>query len=58
MGHVIKNGLDLLGTATCTRVDSNLGKSIYNMAVIADSQKDITLAEKRHVSAVKLWSEG
>ena len=58
MGHVIKNGLKLLGTSTSTRKDSNLGKAIWDMAIISESQKNITFAEKRHVNAIKLWSEG
>lgn len=58
MGHVIKNGLELLGTATTTRLNAQLGRDIYDMAIIADKQTSLTSAERQHVHAVRLWSEG
>jgi len=58
MGHVIKNGLDLLGTGTTVRLNQNLANDIATMVKLGDTQKGLSDREKKHVTAVKLWSEG
>lgn len=58
MGHVIKNGLDLLGTGTTVRLNPDLGNSIATMVELGETQTGLSDREKKHVSAVKLWSEG
>lgn len=58
MGHVIKNGLDLLGTGTTVRLNSELANDISAMVKLADTQAGLSDREKKHVNAVKLWSDG
>lgn len=58
MGHVLKNGLDLMGTGTTMRLDNAFGKALYDMAILADKQtKVLTEREKLHVKAVRLWAD-
>ena len=57
MGHVIKNGLDVLGTGRTIGLDQEFKKDIYNMETLAQQQK-VTSSERKHVSAVTLWAEG
>lgn len=57
MGHVIKNGLDVLGTGRTIGLDQEFKKDIYNMETLAQQQK-VTGSERKHVSAVTLWAEG
>lgn len=58
MGHVLKNGLDLMGTGTTMRLDNAFGKALYDMAILADKQtKVLTEREKLHVKAVRWWAD-
>lgn len=57
MGHVIKNGLDLLGTGRTIDLDPEFKNEIYSLEKIALQQK-VSPRERKHVSAVKLWAEG
>ena len=59
MGHVLKNGLDLMGTGKTMRLDNIFSRDLYNMAIIADIDKEkLTPREKLHVKAVRLWADG
>lgn len=58
MGHVIKNGLELLGTGTNVRINTNLASDIDTMIKLSGNQTGLSDGEKKHVNAVKLWSEG
>ena len=59
MGHVLMNGLDLMGTGKTTRLDSKFERAIYELAILADKQeKTLTDREKKHVKAVRLWADG
>ncbi|XP_053382109.1 tetratricopeptide repeat protein 38-like isoform X1 [Mercenaria mercenaria] len=58
MGHVIKNGLELLGTGTNVRLNKDLANGIDTMVKLAGSQAGLSDREKKHVNAVKLWSDG
>ncbi|XP_033731428.1 tetratricopeptide repeat protein 38-like [Pecten maximus] len=57
MGHVIKNGLDVLGTGRTIRLDQEFDKDIKRMVSLAESN-GITDRERKHVNAVRLWAEG
>ncbi|OWF53854.1 Tetratricopeptide repeat protein 38 [Mizuhopecten yessoensis] len=57
MGHVIKNGLEVLGTGRTIRLDQELDKDIKKMVSLGKS-KSVTDREKKHVNAVRLWAEG
>lgn len=58
MGHVIKNGLDLLGTGTTVWLNKDLANDIATMVKLGETQTGLSDREKKHVSAVKLWSDG
>lgn len=58
MGHVLKNGLDLVGTGTTVRLNNDLANDIATMVKLSDTQKGLSDREKKHVNAVKLWSDG
>ncbi|KAK3586633.1 hypothetical protein CHS0354_028490 [Potamilus streckersoni] len=57
MGHVLKNGLNVLGTGRTTRLDPDFSRDIQNMEDLASRQK-LTPREHKHVEAVKLWADG
>ena len=58
MGHVLANGLDLMGTGRTMRRDNQFGRALYDMAILADNQKDqLSDREKLHVKAVRLWAD-
>lgn len=57
MGHVIKNGLDVLGTSRTTKLDPSFEEEIKTMVNLLESPS-ISEREKKHVNAIKLWSEG
>ena len=57
MGHVITNGLDLIGTGRSVHLDSEFKSSIDNMVAIA-AKSQISENEKKHVNAVALWAGG
>lgn len=42
MGHVIKNGLDLLGTGTTVRLNPDLGNSIATMVELEETQTGLS----------------
>ncbi|XP_023215212.1 tetratricopeptide repeat protein 38-like, partial [Centruroides sculpturatus] len=58
MGHVLSVGLDLIGTGRSKRLDKLFQKEIDDLCSLSQSQKFLTSREKKHVEAVKLWSEG
>ncbi|CAH1783936.1 unnamed protein product [Owenia fusiformis] len=57
MGHVLCNGLDLMGTGRSTQLDQEFAKSLQDMSILAESS-NLTQREIKHVNAVKLWSDG
>ncbi|XP_053109636.1 tetratricopeptide repeat protein 38 isoform X2 [Hemicordylus capensis] len=57
MGHVIANGLDLIGTGSSVRLDRKLDDAIKKMVVLSQSQP-LTEREKLHVSALELFANG
>uniref|UniRef100_A0A0B7A801 Tetratricopeptide repeat protein 38 n=1 Tax=Arion vulgaris TaxID=1028688 RepID=A0A0B7A801_9EUPU len=57
MGHVVSNGLELLGTGRNTKLDADLAADIYRMVNLADLV-EITYREKQHITALKLWAQG
>ncbi|XP_041361295.1 tetratricopeptide repeat protein 38-like isoform X2 [Gigantopelta aegis] len=57
MGHVLKNGLDVLGTGRTTRLDQEFAKDLDRMVELSKSPS-VTEREKNHVTAVKLWADG
>lgn len=56
MGHVLKNGLDLLGTGRTIHVDKSFPGEISEMLRLAE--RSSIEREKQHARALKLWSEG
>ncbi|WAR07478.1 TTC38-like protein [Mya arenaria] len=58
MGHVIKNGLNLLGTGTSIQFDNKLATDVDTMVRLCFNQQGLSDREKMHVNAVKLWSVG
>lgn len=57
MGHVIANGLDLVGTGTSVRLDKELDSAVKKMVALSKSQS-LTEREKLHVSAVDFFARG
>uniref|UniRef100_A0A7M4FRE6 Tetratricopeptide repeat protein 38-like n=1 Tax=Crocodylus porosus TaxID=8502 RepID=A0A7M4FRE6_CROPO len=57
MGHVIANGLDLVGTGTSVRLNTELDRAVKKMVALSKSQS-LTEREKLHVSAVDLFARG
>ncbi|XP_048371993.1 tetratricopeptide repeat protein 38 [Sphaerodactylus townsendi] len=57
MGHVITNGLTLIGTGSSVRLDRKLDKEIKKMLALSQSQP-LTEREKLHVSALELFANG
>ena len=57
MGHVVNNGLTLLGTGTNIWKNKELKCSIEEMVKLAE-KNSITAREKKHVDAIKNWAEG
>ncbi|KAK3087550.1 hypothetical protein FSP39_007448, partial [Pinctada imbricata] len=57
MGHVLKNGLEILGTGRTVRLDNELKKDVEQMVQLGTSQST-TDRERKHVNAVKLWADG
>ena len=58
MGHVLSNGLDLIGTGTNIWKDENLKQSIENMIKLVEKDKSITDRERKHAAAIEAWSQG
>lgn len=57
MGHVIANGLNLIGTGSSVRLDKELDSAIKTMVALSQSQP-VTEREKLHVSALELFASG
>ncbi|KAK7091233.1 hypothetical protein V1264_008945 [Littorina saxatilis] len=58
MGHVIKNGLDLVGSGRTTRLDKEFEGDIDRMVKLANSQTSLSSSEKKHTQALKLFADG
>ena len=58
MGHVLSNGLELIGTGTNIWKDDKLKQSVEEMVKIVEKDACITDREKKHVAAVQAWSQG
>ncbi|XP_053740496.1 tetratricopeptide repeat protein 38 [Synchiropus splendidus] len=57
LGNVISTGLELIGTATCARINPRLAEDVKRTVALAKSQ-DITPRERLHVDAMELFSQG
>ncbi|XP_051875144.1 tetratricopeptide repeat protein 38-like [Pristis pectinata] len=57
MGHVIINGLDLLGTGHSVLTDRNLDAAVKGMVELSKTQ-NITEHERLHVEALELFAKG
>ena len=58
MGHVIKNGLDLIGTGRSTRLDKNFQADIDRTVKLAEAQAALSPSERKHAQALKLFADG
>ncbi|XP_059834062.1 tetratricopeptide repeat protein 38 isoform X1 [Hypanus sabinus] len=57
MGHVIINGLELIGTARSVLLDKDLDTSIKRMVELSKTQQ-ITEREHLHVEALRMFAKG
>ncbi|XP_004380119.1 tetratricopeptide repeat protein 38 [Trichechus manatus latirostris] len=57
MGHVISNGLLLIGTGTSVRLSPELAQALKVMVEISETQP-LTQRERLHVSAVETFAKG
>lgn len=57
MGHVIKNGLDALGTGRGYYLDKDFQAEVQTMMDLGKSPSTLP-REKKHINAVKLWAQG
>ncbi|XP_053799322.1 tetratricopeptide repeat protein 38 isoform X1 [Vidua chalybeata] len=57
MGHVIANGLELIGTGRTVRLDKELDSAVRAMVVLSKSQP-LTERERLHVSALDMFARG
>ncbi|XP_004478047.1 tetratricopeptide repeat protein 38 isoform X2 [Dasypus novemcinctus] len=57
MGHVISNGLVLIGTGSSVRLDKELDQAVKAMVANARAQP-LTARERLHVSAVEMFAKG
>ncbi|KAJ7416034.1 Tetratricopeptide repeat protein 38 [Willisornis vidua] len=57
MGHVIANGLELVGTGSSVRLDKDLDRAMRTMLALSKSQP-LTEREKLHVSALDMFARG
>ncbi|XP_033622067.1 tetratricopeptide repeat protein 38 isoform X3 [Fukomys damarensis] len=57
MGHVISNGLMLIGTGNSVRLDKELDQAVKTMVQISETQP-LTPREQLHVSAVETFAKG
>lgn len=57
MGHVIKNGLDALGTGRSYYLDKDFQAEVQTMMDLGKSPSTLS-REKKHINAVKLWAQG
>lgn len=58
MGHVVANGLELLGTCHNASLDGTLRSNMEQMLSLAQNSSGITAREKKHVRALELWGKG
>ncbi|PVD31803.1 hypothetical protein C0Q70_07221 [Pomacea canaliculata] len=58
MGHVMKNGLDLIGTGRTTRLDPEFKADFDRMVELSDKQTGLSASEKNHVKALQLFADG
>ena len=58
MGHVLSNGLELIGTGTNIWKNENLRQSVENMIKMAEKDASITARERKHATAIQAWSQG
>ncbi|XP_074642500.1 tetratricopeptide repeat protein 38-like [Tubulanus polymorphus] len=56
--YVLENASDCLGTGRSAKVDPVMKSNIEYMVSLAAKSPNITDRERKHVNAVKLWSEG
>ncbi|NXO00406.1 TTC38 protein, partial [Rhinopomastus cyanomelas] len=57
MGHVIANGLELIGAGSSVRLNKELDRAMKTMATLSKSQQ-LTEREKLHVAALDLFASG
>ncbi|KAG8438645.1 hypothetical protein GDO86_005000 [Hymenochirus boettgeri] len=57
MGHVIANGLELIGTGRSPFIDKELDAALNLMSELSKSQP-LTIRERLHVSAVEAFAKG
>uniref|UniRef100_A0A8C3MM10 Uncharacterized protein n=1 Tax=Geospiza parvula TaxID=87175 RepID=A0A8C3MM10_GEOPR len=57
MGHVIANGLELIGTGRTVRLDRELDSAVRAMVALSKSQP-LTERERLHVSALDVFARG
>lgn len=57
MGHVIANGLVLIGTGSSVRLDKELDMAMKTMVELSKTQP-LTPREQLHVSAVETFAKG
>ncbi|NXP35530.1 TTC38 protein, partial [Leiothrix lutea] len=57
MGHVIANGLELIGTGRSVRLDKELESAVGAMVALSQSQA-LTERERLHVSALDVFARG
>lgn len=57
MGHVIKNGLDALGSGRSYYLDKDFQAEVQTMMDLGKSPSTLP-REKKHINAVKLWAQG
>lgn len=58
MGHVMKNGLDLIGTGRSTRLDPEFKADFDRMVELSEKQTGLSASEKNHVKALQLFADG
>ncbi|XP_035170318.1 tetratricopeptide repeat protein 38-like [Oxyura jamaicensis] len=57
MGHVIANGLELIGTGSSVRLNKELDSAMRTMMTLSKSQP-LSEREKLHVSALDMFAHG
>lgn len=57
MGHVIANGLELIGAGSSVRLNKDLGSALKTMTTLSRSQP-LTEREKLHVLALDMFARG
>ena len=57
MGHVIKVGLDALGTGRSYYLDKDFQTEVQNLVGLGKSPNTLP-HEQQHINAVKLWAQG